>query len=55
MSLFKEVVDLSPIQFRKQSATDGRDLNIGETRVWRLDCLRSRRMTISESFKNSTK
>ena len=22
---------------QKQAATDGRDLNIGETRVWRLD------------------
>ena len=31
--------DLSPIHFRKQSVTDGTkpDLNIGETRVWRLD------------------
>ena len=31
--------DLSPIHFWKQSATDGTklDLNIGETRVWRLD------------------
>ena len=26
-----------PSTFQKHSATDGRDLNIGETRVWRLD------------------
>ena len=34
-----KVADLSPIHFRKQAATDGTklDLNIGETRVWRLD------------------
>ena len=34
-----KVADLSPIYFRKQSATDGtkKDLNIRETRVWRLD------------------
>ena len=31
-----EVADLSQ-HFRKQAATDGRDLNVGETRVWRLD------------------
>ena len=37
---FSEVADLSPKNiFRKQSATDGFSgyLNIGETRVWRLD------------------
>ena len=36
--IFK-IADLSPIHFRKQSATDGTkpDLNIGETKVWRLD------------------
>ena len=30
---------MSAIHFRKQAATDGTklDLNIGETRVWRLD------------------
>ena len=34
-----KVADLSPIHFRKRSATDGTklDLNIGESRVWRLD------------------
>ena len=31
-----EVADLSQ-HFRKRAATDGRDLNVGETRVWRLD------------------
>ena len=37
--LTHKVADLSPIHFPKQSATDGTklDLNIGETRVWRLD------------------
>ena len=35
---FCKVADLSPLHFRKQAATDGTklDLNIGETRVWRL-------------------
>ena len=34
-----KVADLSPKHLRKQSATDGtkKDLNIAETRVWRLD------------------
>ena len=37
--LINKVADLSPIHFRKQSATDGTklDLKIGETRVWRID------------------
>ena len=34
-----KVADLSPIHFRKQSATDDTptDLNIGNSRVWRLN------------------
>ena len=34
-----KVADLSPKHLRKLSATDGvsMDLNIGETRLWRLD------------------
>ena len=33
-----KIADLSPIHFRKQAATDGTklDINIGDTRVWRL-------------------